>query len=282
MLLRRFVLLIIMGALFLGLQDPVEPVTDLERQGLKGMVKSVLETRTNGEISSGDARAGEVTYKKLSKYNPQGFEYETVIYNNNGNSSRVEYKFNSMGVPVGLNEYKDDGTLWLAVTYKLDDEFNKLKAVFEWPGKAGYDVIREKSEQLYELLDRNPWGYIVYTNDFRGYPVEEEYLRDDSSVLFKFMYRYDLHGNMKEMTYINSKGRTSWETKYKYNHQEQMVKSIVFKSNRVAATSEYTFKYDEAGNWVNRHEKRKVNYNILTANMVEGEFYIRREIEYYP
>jgi hypothetical protein len=258
-----------------------EPVSDLERRSLKGKVKSVLETRMNGKITGGKAESGTITYKKLSKFTPEGFEYETVIYTNNGKSSQIEYQFNTDGFPAGLNEYKDDGTLWLSVTYKLDDEGNKLEANFNWPGKGGYDEIREKSEQLYEVLNRNPWSRIIYSNDFRGFPVEEKYLRDDSTVLFKFAYRYNIQGKRKEMTYFNSRGRTSWETKYKYDRSNQLVKSIVYKSNRVAATSTYTYNYDENGNWIRREEKRDVNYNILTSNLVEGSFYIERVIEYY-
>jgi hypothetical protein len=84
------------------------------------------------------------------------------------------------------------------------------------------------------------------------------------------------------MTFFNSKGRTSWVTKYKYDRYHHLVKSIVYKSNRVAATSLYTYEYDETGNWTKRNEERKVNYNILTSSLIEGSFYIQREIEYYP
>ena len=98
-------------------------------------------------------------------------------------------------------------------------------------------------------------------------------------MLFKFSYRYDIHGNKVEMPYFNSRGRTSWDTKYHYDQNDILVESIVFKSNRVAAISKYTYQYDSKGNWVNRLENREVNYNILTASLVEGNFVIRREIE---
>jgi hypothetical protein len=258
------------------------PPTDLEKLRLNGKVKSLHETRIN-EVQPGDsAQSGEVTYKKLSKFSAQGFESEKIIYNNNGKSSKIHYVFDSRGYPVGLKEYTETGDLWLNVLYILDEEGNKLEAEFDWTSKRGYDEIREKSEQLYELLDRNPWDRIVYDNDYRGFHLEEKYMKANGTTLFRFTFKYDLHGNKVEMIYFNSKGRTSWETKYKYDRNNQLVKSIIYKSNRVAAVSTYTYKYDAHGNWVNRLEKRDVNYNILTANLEEGNFLTKREIEYYP
>ena len=265
----------------LGFSDPDEPATDLEKLGLKGKVKSVMETRMSNAAGGKEKAEGGVTYKKLSKFNPEGFETETIIYNNNGKSSRLKYLFDTASYAVGLHEYTDDGTLWLTVSYKRDEEGNKLEAIFSWPEKAAYDEIREKSEQLYEVLDRSPWDYVVYENDYRGFHLEERYYHASGRLLFKFTYRYDIHGNKMEMIYFNSKGRTSWETKYKYNRDNQMVRSIIFKSNRVAATSEYAYQFDAQGNWVSRMEKRTVNYNILTQDLVEGSFMTERVIEYY-
>jgi hypothetical protein len=271
-----FVLLASMAA-----EDPVGPLTDVERLELEGPVRSLLETRRNAVASAGNAANGEVTYKKLTSFNTDGFATECVIYNNNGRSSRMEYVFDTAVYPVGLKEYTEDGTLWLTLTYKLDDKGNKLEAEFDWLNKAAYDEIREKSEQLYELLDRNPWDRIIYENDYRGFPREERYLKNDGRLLFKFTYKYDVRGNKTEMIYFNSKGRTSWETKYKHDRQDRMKESTIYKSNRVAAKSKYTYTYDEYGNWVSRLEERNVTYNILTANLEEGYFLTERKIEYY-
>jgi hypothetical protein len=231
-----------------------------------------------GDISG----KGEVTYKKLSKFNPEGFESEAVIYNNNGKSSKVYYLFDTAAYPVGLKEYTEDGNLWLTVSYKLDERGNRLEAQFDWQAKGGYDEIREKSEQLYELLDRSPWDRVEYTNDYRGFPREERYLKADGRELFKFTYKYDIQGNRTEMTYLNSKGRTTWEMKYKYDRDHHMISSTIYKSNRVAAVSKYTYTYDSRGNWISRLEKRDVIYNILTAHLEEGNFLTERVIEYYP
>lgn len=274
-------LLIIITAWSLPGQD-IEPLTDLERQGLKGKVKSVLESRKSGFIPGENGSEGTVTYMKLSKYNEQGFETEVIIYNNNGKSSRVYFVFDTAGYPVGLNEYTDDGTLWLSVKYQVDKEGNKLQGDYEWLTKGGFDEIREKSELLYEVIDRHPWDKVIYTNDYRGFHLEESYRKNDGNELFKFAYRYNIHGNRSEMIYYNSKGRTSWETKFKYNRDHVLTESTVYKSNRIAARSAYTYSFDANGNWTRRHEKREVVYNILTTSLTGGDFLTERQFEYYP
>lgn len=265
-----------------GFLVPDGIITDLEKNQLKGKVWTVREIRHSEAISKGSQSAVETTYQRISKFNEEGFETEISIINNHGKSSSVEYLFDTAGYKTGLKEYTQDGTLWLTVTYNLDQKGHRVQAIYDWMEKGGYDEIREKSEQLYEVLDRHPWEKVLYKNDYRGMPLEEKYLRADGSLLFKFTYRYDVLGRKTEMNYFNNKGRTSWETKYKYDKQGNLSQSTVFKSNRVASVSEYTYQFDEYGNWVVRTEVRKVNYNILTSNLVEGKFTVERSIEYYP
>lgn len=262
------------------LQD--EPLTDLQRRYLKGKVKSVMETRTNEVVNEDGSVSKEITYKKFSLYNEDGFETETTIYNTNGKSSKLYFLYDTAKFNVGFKEFSEEGTLWLTVTYIVDKDGNKEIALYDWLERGGYDEIREKSEQLYEVLNRNPWDKVLYVNDYRGYHLEEEYLKADETLLFKFTYRYDIFGNKTEMIYFNAKGRTSWETKYKYDRKNNMVESTVYKSNRVAAISKYSYQFDSTGNWTSRTEKREVKRNILTSNLLEGKFTIERTIEYYP
>jgi len=278
----RVLFLISASLLLAGYIIPGNIITDLQKQNVKGKVKSILEIRQGNTNSEDSSASAGVTYEKLSRYNIDGFEVETSILNNLGRTSTVSHLFDTAGYKIGLREYTQDGTLWLTVTYKLDENGSRLEAVYDWMGKGGFDEMREKSEQLYEVLDRNAWDKVLYKNDYRGMPLEEKYLRKDGSLLFKFTYRYDVLGRKTEMNYFNSKGRTSWETKYRYDKNGNLSESTVYKSNRVAARSEYSYQFDVNGNWTNRVEVRKVNYNILTSNLVEGKFVIERNIEYFP
>jgi YD repeat-containing protein len=278
----RGYLLVLTGCLiFVGFIGPEKNTNDLDRLRLKGPVKSVRETGMAMVESDSLVVGSKITYDELSGFNHEGFESSTTIYKEGKIYSQVRFSFDTAGNPAGLQEFTEAGTLWLSVSYKLDKDGYRIGAVYDWPEKRGYDEIREKSDQLYEVLDRHPWDLVLYQNDYRGFPVEEKYLHSGGDMLFRFNYRYDIKGNKVEMTYYNFKGRTSWETKYKYDREGNLVESTIYKSNRVAAMSTYTYSIDSYGNWVTRTEKRKVEYNILTASLEAGTFVIRREIEYY-
>jgi hypothetical protein len=278
---RRFPILIIGCLMFFGFTFQEKKTNDLDRLRLKGPVKSMQETWSS---ETGDGEQGnnsEITYKKVSRFNIDGYESQTTIYKEGNVYSQVRFSFDTAGNPAGLREFTPAGTLWLTVSYKLDDEGYKTEASYNWPEKRGYDELREKSEQLYEVLDRHPWDQVLYKNDYRGFPLEEKYLKSDGDMLFKFSYRYDFKGNKVEMTYYNFRGHTSWETKDKYDWYGNLVESTVYKSNRVAAKSVYAYAFDVYGNWVTRTEKREVEVNILTASLKAGTFVIRRDFEYY-
>jgi YD repeat-containing protein len=278
---KRYSVLFMGCVMFFGFNPEVKKTNDLDRLRLKGAVKSMLETRLSTTANDSQGSNGLVTYKKLSTFNRDGNESQTSIYKEGRLFSQVRFYFDTAGNPAGLREYTEAGTLWLSVSYKLDKEGYKIGAEYNWPEKRGYDEIREKSDQLYEVLDRHPWDQVLCENNYKGFPLEEKYLKSDGGMLFKFNYRYDMKGNKLEMTYYNFKGHTSWETKYKYDRYDNLVGSTVYKSNRVAAKSVYTYTFDSYGNWTSRTEKREVEVNILTASLEAGIFVVQREFEYY-
>jgi hypothetical protein len=278
---RRYLILLTGCLIFVGWVIPEKSTNDLDRLRLNGPVKSIRETRISMVESDSIVTGSKITFDELIRFNHDGFESNETIYSEGKVFSQVRFSFDTAGNPAGLQEFTEAGTLWLSVSYKLDEEGYRIKADYDWPEKRGYDEIREKSDQLYEVLDRHPWEMVLYKNDYRGFPLEEKYLHSGGDMLFRFNYRYDIKGNKVEMTYYNYKGRTSWETKYKYDRDNHLTESTVYKSNRVAARSTYTYSNDTYGNWVTRTEVRKVEYNILTASLETGTFVIRREIEYY-
>lgn len=279
---NKTALFLILPLMFIGFTEPEKKANDLERHRLKGKVKSVMETSMIISQTGDATAAGQVTYKKLALYNPDGFMTHATFYLAGGDFSFIEYHFDTAGNQTGFQEYTNDGTLWSDVTYKLDEHGLHTEAVYDWLEKKGYDELREKTDQLYEVLDRNPWDRVIYTYDYRGFPLEEKYLRESDDLLFKFSYRYDIRENKVFMTYYNYKGRTTWETKYKYDRKDELTGSNVFKSNRIAAESVYSYQYDAQGNWIKRTEQRKIHVNILTASLKGGTFEVQRIIEYYP
>jgi hypothetical protein len=111
--------------------------------------------------------------------------------------------------------------------------------------------------------------------------VEEHYLKADSTLSFKFVAKYDAHGNKLESGYFHGNGRLSWMTKYQYDRYNNLIESRVYKSNRIAVLSEFSYQFDSSGNWVVRKEKRQVHINILTEGLERANTVTERTIEYY-
>jgi len=278
---KRYLILLTGCLAFFGSTAQEKPLNDLEKLGLKGPVRSVRETRISHAVKRDSSTSTFITFDEMTRFNQDGYENHITIYRDSKIFSLLRFSFDTSGYPSGLKEYTEAGTLWLSVTYKLDEKGNRIAATYDWPEKRGYDEIREKSDQLYEVLDRHPWDLVMFENDYRGFPLEEKYLTANGDMLFRFNYRYDIKGLKMEMTYYNFKGRTSWETKYKYDRYGNLVASTVYKSNRVAARSSYAYSFDAYGNWTTRTEKREVEDNIFTLSLEAGTFMIQREIEYY-
>ena len=122
---------------------------------------------------------------------------------------------------------------------------------------------------------------MIYKSEYRGYCIEENYLKADSSLSFKFVAKYDFRGNKLESGYYHGNDRLSWMSKYKYDRYDNLIESRVYKSNRIAVLSEYKYKFDAVGNWVIRNEEREVHVNILTAGLERANTVTERKIEYY-
>jgi hypothetical protein len=121
----------------------------------------------------------------------------------------------------------------------------------------------------------------IFKNEYRGFCTEEYYLRPDSTLSFKFISKYDFHGNKLETGYFHGSGRLSWMTKNKYDRYDNMIESRVYKSNRIAVITNYTYQFDAIGNWTYRKDQREVHVNILTEGLERADMVDERQIEYY-
>jgi len=262
-------------------QLSAQKMTDLERLGVKGKVRLILETKYIIFDEGGDNVQDKIILSKQTIYNPDGYEAGIITYQNGEIASSSHYVFDGEGKQTELKEYKPDGTLRHTVTYKYDDKGFRTEAVFQWVEQQFYDNNREKSEHVFEIFERNMYSRVLYLNDYRGLPLEENYFRDDGTLSYRYISKYNVFGNKTAMTYINSGGRTSWVTKFKYDRYQNLTEGKVFKSNRTAVSSKFSYKYDLYGNWISRYEKREVVDNVLTTHIERGDYLTEREIEYY-
>jgi hypothetical protein len=269
-------------ALFAGNIIPGFVMNDLVRCRLKGKVKSVMEYKYTAGEKTDSALKGKIIYQKYMMFDVLGFETQSSLFDDGNEYLTSVYTFGADGKQVEMNEYKPGGILNLTVTYKFDKKGFRSEADYSWAENRNIGQITDNTDYYYEIIQNDIFTKVMYKNDYRGFCVEENYLKADSSLSFKITSKYDFRGNKLENAYFHRSGRLSWMTKYKYDKNDNLVESRVFKSNRTAVLSKYKYKFDAAGNWVVRTELRTVEVNILTEGLERENTITERTIEYYP
>ena len=265
----------------MGLILPVTELNDREIYQLKGKVKSVMEIKYALDEGSDNLSNQNIIYQKFILFDQNGYEQEIILYKNGEVSLESKFVSGSDGKQVAMNEYLQDGTLNLNVTYKYDEKGLRSEAEYNWSENRVIGEICEMVDYYDDIIKNEIFSTVQYKYEYRGYCIEKNYLKPDGNPSFKITAKYDFNGNKLESAYFHGNGTLSWITKYKYDRYDNLIESRVFKSNRIAVLSEYKYQYDFNGNWISRKEDREVHINILTAGLNQSDMITERTIEYY-
>ena len=269
------------SGLFVSVFIPVPKFTDLDKYRLNGKVKSVREIKYALANEENTAMRDKVLFQKNTFFDINGYETQSTLFKNGNEYLLSKYLMGPNSKQAEMNEYNPDGTLNMHVSYKYDDKEFRSEAIYNWSDNRQIGEKAENTDYFYEIINNDLFVKVVYKNEYRGYCLEEKYLKADSTLSFMFSYKYDFNGNRLESAYFHGNERLSWLTKYKYDRYNNLIESRVFKSNRIAVISNYKHEFDAAGNWIIRKEDRHVNVNILTAGLDRANTVTERIIEYY-
>jgi len=258
-----------------------DTLNDREKARLIARVKSVMEIKYSVPADDTIPSSDKIIYQKFTRYNPEGFEVESIQYENGQKGLISQYRTDHEGKPVEMNEYKADGKLNLQVVYHYDDKGNITEAEYLWGEDRQISELSENTDYYFELIQNEIFTKVNYVNEYRGYCTQQDFVKADNGLSFKFIYKYDIHGNKLESAYYHGNGRLSWLTKYKYDRYNNLIESRLFKSNRIAVLSTYKHRFDDKGNWIYRKENRVVYVNILTEGLDRNNMITERIIEYY-
>jgi len=195
---------------------------DLEKENLKGNVKSLREASFNAvdnfsEITKGD-RGGAGwfgPYEYYNKYNNKGFLTESVA------------------------KYFDGDSLILQEVCKYDDKGHEIEQYH-----SNSDGESGKETSKYDDI-----GNIIELN--RYYPV------DSLEASWKYTYKFDDKGNIiEENTYTNGSAEGRLVT-YKYDEKDNLIEAKVYTTDSILHWKT-TFKYDDKGNKI---EKNMYSYD---------------------
>lgn len=245
---RTFILIILSLFLFAFIGN--KPKNDLEKQNLKGKVKSVIE-------STFFAKAG--MFGKLQKDGLMD-KYKYVFNNAGEETERIKYDTTSnRDVPIETIIYKYDSNDNLIERYdKRGDSI-----VFK------YDNSKHVIEE--ENFDSNKLVYkVTYKYDDRGNKIEKREYSHENKLESSKVYKFDRSGNETEAYnhYFNIQGTSDSRVTYKYDNRNNKIEKDSYEPDSVLKWKG-TYKYDDSGHVI---EDGSYHYNrdkTLTDQMAD-------------
>jgi len=266
---KKFCLILVWFIITLTISAQVK--TDLQKENLKGNVKSFTVTTYEAEQKNGTAQKGAVKSLIVYKFNDQGYKTEIIDL---AKAQQNIYKYDDKG-----NLVLED-KISLAKKYKLVEDFEEDKKNAINVGTRYMQTIYRYNEksQLIEWNESDKDGMVVrkhyFSYDDKGNMLSESnYYGKDLGE--KAIFKYDLKGNRIQMVKIeylpngnegsritynytyDDKGREILSEYYnlgkpiksssKYDGKGQLT-SLIISSQNGNINQKYTYKYDEKGN----------------------------------
>ena len=209
---------IVIGLLRLGPAAGQSRKSDVEHDGFKGQVRTILTETAKLSNKGGKLTEGRRRFHSKWAYNSGGTLVEEEI-----KGSHRLYRYDSDG-----NRYEKRSSSWMAGPPKTEDfQYQQEKAadgswLFKWVPK--YDSAGNRIEERVFSGTREPHSRFAYKYDDRGRRVETTYEAEGSPTK-RFTYSYDEAGRIRERLEYNG-------------------------SNTVASRRQRGFEFDSSGNWV--------------------------------
>lgn len=207
---------------------------DWTKKGLKGRVKTVVNTRYEYDEESGKL---EKTWVTTTDFNRQGYIKREVQYvNGRLNRGVVSYEHNKEGLPVKrieegkvknvpmfkpdedkifIYKYKETKDGNLVVTIKREGSSSMEKITYD---KNGREIYEERDGILRQVYTYNEKGDLIETKDNEcpkctfevsyNYYTNGDYERITDIPGSRWIYLYDKNGKVKEYVEIDKIGTT--------------------------------------------------------------------------
>jgi hypothetical protein len=249
----------------------------LEGNNLKGQIKSITNLQT---VLNFDSKQ-QIIKNTIETYDRNGRLLELKKLKNHKLFSTINYHYTIEGILDFSLETNPDGSKFLTINYNYDDKGFLRSKHFDRAEQRKYNNERRKTEVEYEQYYNNMFTGVLYKCDYKGYKLEEKFLKQNNQLSYKLTYKYDYKYHLVELKYYNSKGQAEKRTKYRYNQEGDVLESKTYISNRLALSSSYSYTYDIRKNWISRTEKRKLGDNFFASDIDTSNILTQRIIVYY-
>lgn len=245
-------LLIITSVLY-----PQDGKTDLERQGLSGRVKELIEEKITYSEKSGDYKPGRRVKVQKLLFNRKGNITTKFQYNNDGTqSSKWGYFYDSADRTIGKTQHNYSGVLVL----NWERSFNNKGSVIEETRYrhdrtlqtkiiSTYDKFGNMLEQLTSDEPGRRSATWKRTPDSNGYVIEytDNYRKEFTA--------FDKNARIVEKFKRNSDYSEYLKWTYSYNDSGR-IKNGEFYRDRFAKPETWIIKYDGEGNIIETVHKK--------------------------
>jgi len=254
-----------------------KPPTHLDKMELKGSIESIRKIVNAINPNSDNILISST----MSAFNTTGMLREIIELKDHKLFSKKVFSYSSEDELLGYTDYNSDGSVYLEVICSNNEKGFITSEHYDRTTQKLYNENRQRVDVEYEKIYKNIFTEIIYKSDFKGYTLEEKYLRADGSLSHKYTYKYDYKYKLLELKYFNSEGKAVKRIKYKYNKNGEVDESKTYISNRLAITSNFSYEYDSNNNWNKKHEKRQVVENIFTSGISKDDVITERIIKYW-
>jgi len=259
-----------------------KPKSTLEEEGLKGKVKSLIETENNPEDTLGEIRKKYIQLRIITSFDEDGNILETANYDNLGKEYAKEtFNYDANGRVIERRRYQNNN-LFYTYTYKYDNKGHNIEMnTSSNIGLPAIKVIRkfdEKGNKIEEYgynADSILFSKIMSKYDSSGHEIEINGYNSDGSLDDKSTFKYDEKGNRIENNHSSLEEKINEIISYKYDENNNLVEEI-HKLNGKFTKNTYKYdKYDKYGNWLIKIERGNMEGNISPLSITE------REIDYF-
>lgn len=250
---KKNILLLFRLPFFLRKKQQVK--NNLEKEGLKGAVKSVRKITYDAEKKFGKIMKGK---KKECYINTFNIINTLIIYNEKGNM-------------IEWNSYNSDGSLDKKSTYEYNAKKNEITWSKHNPDGSLVDgkyVIKYDAKgNGIEKSDYNSDGSLRYKIDIeyddQGNETEGNSYNPDGSLKYKVIVKSDKRGKEIERSKYNYKGNLKNKITYKYDAKGDRIEENRYKyDGSFLLKYVYKYKFDKQGNWIEKTKIRIYKFEI--------------------
>lgn len=255
---------------------------DIFLDGINGDVSLIIETVYSVKEKFGEIQKENISRVYSYRYNNNGNLIELIEYNSDGKLNvketiKYDEKMNKKSHLVSRPDFGGGGTQYV-YSYKYDNRGNKIECEEQWnEGRSSErDTYQyDKNGRLIEEKQFNSSGVLEnsYLYDKSGNKIEKYWYdknnKNNSVGKHKWVYKYNVSGDVLEEVRYKLDGSLSQKRTYKYDTRRNKVEEEYYiYSKKYKQTLTYQYKFDKNGNWIYRTEFYDDNPTQITERKI--------------